>query len=53
MSNLPISLTDEPNHYDGFECIQAPPSDSASESSIPEDTTNKTTISESLRMIVK
>ena len=49
-SELPISIDDEPQRYDGYECIQAPPSDSASESSTQEQTTDTNVLSESLRM---
>ena len=47
-SDTPFTITDEPQRYNGFECIQAPPPDSSSETSIHENDKNTTQISESL-----
>ena len=48
--DLPLSIPDEPQRYDGFECIQAPLPDSASDSSDHEGGTNTIYISESLQV---
>ena len=47
---LPLSIIDEPQHYDGFECVQAPPPDSSSDLSDNEITTKTTRFSDSIQV---
>ena len=46
--NLPFTVTDEPERYDGYNCVIQPPTDSASDSSVIKDDTDTSNITDSL-----
>ncbi len=49
-TSLPGLITDTSQSYDGFECSQAPPLDSLSDSSAPENNPDTIQLSESIHV---
>ena len=47
---LPYTITDEPQRYDGYECVTAPPADSHSDTTDADDDSDTNNLTDSLRI---